>query len=74
MAPLPMRKLGQGFEVSCLGLGLMGMTALYSTNPVPPSDCIATIRRAIERGCTFFDTAELVSFYQGSRPLTRGLT
>ncbi|KAL4859186.1 putative aldo-keto reductase 2 [Chlorella vulgaris] len=59
MAPLPMRKLGQGFEVSCLGLGLMGMTALYSTNPVPPTDCIATIRRAIERGCTFFDTAEL---------------
>lgn len=42
-----------------MGLGLMGMTAFYSTDPVPSSDCIATIRRAIERGCTFFDTAEL---------------
>lgn len=38
----------------------MGMTAFYAgSNPVSKEECVATIKRAIELGCTMFDTAEL---------------
>jgi aryl-alcohol dehydrogenase-like predicted oxidoreductase len=52
------RKLGQNLEVSALGLGCMGMSFGYG----PPADrreMIALIRSAVERGVTFFDTAEV---------------
>jgi aryl-alcohol dehydrogenase-like predicted oxidoreductase len=53
------RKLGtSGLEVSALGLGCMGMSFGYG----PAADrceMIALIRRAVERGVTFFDTAEV---------------
>lgn len=55
---IPKRKLGQGLEVSALGLGCMGMSWGYG----PASDkqeMIALIRHAVERGVTFFDTAEI---------------
>ena len=52
------RKLGrQGLEVSAIGLGCMGMSFGYG----PPADkaaMIKLIRSAVERGVTFFDTAE----------------
>lgn len=52
------RKLGNsGLEVSALGLGCMGMSSAYG----PAADkqqMIALIRAAVERGVTFFDTAE----------------
>src|ERR1041384_5343203 len=52
------RKLGNGkLEVSALGLGCMGMSHGYG----PPRDrqeMISLIRSAVERGITFFDTAE----------------
>jgi aryl-alcohol dehydrogenase-like predicted oxidoreductase len=51
------RKLGsQGLEVSVIGLGCMGMSQSYG--PADESESIATLHRAIELGCTFFDTAE----------------
>jgi len=53
------RKLGnRGLEVSALGLGCMGMSQSYG---VPPDKqaMIALIRTAVERGVTFFDTAEI---------------
>lgn len=53
------RKLGNSsLEVSALGLGCMGMSSAYG----PPKDkqnMIALIRSAIDRGVTFFDTAEV---------------
>src|SRR5579863_2425369 len=53
------RKLGKtGLEVSALGLGCMGMSFSYG----PPKDkreMTALIRAAVERGITFFDTAEV---------------
>ncbi len=53
------RKLGNsGLEVSALGLGCMGMSFSYG----PPKDrqeMIALLRAAVERGITFFDTAEI---------------
>ena len=52
------RKLGNsGLEVSALGLGCMGMSANYGTPP-DRQEMIALIRSAVERGITFFDTAE----------------
>src|SRR5438477_2684910 len=53
------RKLGKSnLEVSALGLGCMGMSWSYG----PPKDkqqMISLIRAAVERGVTFFDTAEV---------------
>ena len=53
------RKLGKsGLEVSALGLGCMGMSFGYG----PPMDkhaAISLIRAAVDRGVTFFDTAEV---------------
>jgi aryl-alcohol dehydrogenase-like predicted oxidoreductase len=53
------RRLGKnGLEVSGIGLGCMGMSWSYG----PPKDkheMIALIRAAVERGITFFDTAEV---------------
>jgi aryl-alcohol dehydrogenase-like predicted oxidoreductase len=53
------RKLGNsGLEVSALGLGCMGMSFGLG-QPTDPKDGIALIRAAVERGVTFFDTAEV---------------
>jgi aryl-alcohol dehydrogenase-like predicted oxidoreductase len=53
------RKLGNSnLEVSALGLGCMGMTFSYAPFP-EKKDSIALIRAAVERGVTFFDTAEV---------------
>ncbi|HTT84364.1 MAG TPA: aldo/keto reductase [Rhizomicrobium sp.] len=55
---LPRRKLGrQGLEVSALGLGCMGMSQSYGSGD--DRESIATIHRALELGCDFFDTAEV---------------
>jgi aryl-alcohol dehydrogenase-like predicted oxidoreductase len=57
------RKLGNsGLEVSAIGLGCMGMSFSYG----PPKDkqqMISLIRAAVERGVTFFDTAEVYGPY-----------
>jgi aryl-alcohol dehydrogenase-like predicted oxidoreductase len=53
------RKLGKSnLEVSALGLGCMGLSFGYGP-PVDKTDGIALIRAAVERGVTFFDTAEV---------------
>jgi len=52
------RKLGKsGLEVSALGLGCMGMSVNYGPAP-DKQEMIDLIRAAVERGITFFDTAE----------------
>ena len=53
------RILGKsGLEVSALGLGCMGMSFSYGP-PKDKQEMIALIRSAVERGVTFFDTAEV---------------
>lgn len=53
------RKLGNGgLEVSAIGLGCMGMTFSYGPPP-DRKDMIALLRTAVDRGVTFFDTAEV---------------
>jgi aryl-alcohol dehydrogenase-like predicted oxidoreductase len=52
------RTLGQGLEVSAIGLGCMGMSQSYGVIP-DRADMIPVIRAAVDRGVTFFDTAEI---------------
>jgi len=52
------RTLGQGLRVSAIGYGCLGLSQSYL--PVPTrAEGIALIRAAVDRGVTFFDTAEL---------------
>lgn len=58
MAVMKKRRLGNsGLEVSAIGLGCMGMTSGYGA-PGSRQEMIALLRAAVERGVTFFDTAE----------------
>jgi aryl-alcohol dehydrogenase-like predicted oxidoreductase len=53
------RKLGRGgLEVSAIGFGAMGMSQSYGP-PGPREESIRVLRAAVERGVTFFDTAEV---------------
>ena len=57
------RKLGNSnLEVSAIGLGCMGMSFSYGP-PKDKQEMIALIRAAVERGITFFDTAEVYGPY-----------
>jgi aryl-alcohol dehydrogenase-like predicted oxidoreductase len=56
---MPTRTLGNnGLEVSALGLGCMGMSYSYGMAP-DRSEMISLLRAAVDRGVTFFDTAEV---------------
>ncbi|MGF0118362.1 aldo/keto reductase [Promicromonospora sp. Marseille-Q5078] len=57
------RTLGQGLEVSAIGLGAMGMSQSYGPNPGSRDDMIAVLRGAVDRGVTFVDTAEVYGPY-----------
>ncbi len=52
------RTLGGSLEVSAIGLGCMSMTSAYGP-AADKNDAIKLIRGAVERGVTFFDTAEV---------------
>ncbi len=52
------RKLGKNLEVSAIGLGCMGMSSSYGP-PKDKQEMISLLRAAVERGITFFDTAEV---------------
>ena len=57
--PMQKRKLGKSnLEVSAIGLGCMGMSFGYGP-AVDKQEVISLIRAAVERGVTFFDTAEV---------------
>lgn len=53
------RTLGQGLQVSALGLGCMGMSQSYGPNPGDRDEMVAVLRGAVEEGVTLFDTAEV---------------
>ncbi|MFI7226521.1 aldo/keto reductase [Nonomuraea angiospora] len=61
------RTLGRDLEVSAIGLGCMGMSQSYGPNPGSRQEMIALIREAVERGVTFFDTAEVYGPFHNER-------
>jgi aryl-alcohol dehydrogenase-like predicted oxidoreductase len=66
------RKLGPGLEVSALGLGCMGLSFAYG----PATDkqqAITLLRTAVDRGVTFFDTAEIYGPYSNEELLGEAL-
>ncbi|HTS27966.1 MAG TPA: aldo/keto reductase [Bryobacteraceae bacterium] len=67
------RKLGQsGLEVSALGLGCMGMSFSYGP-PKDKQEMITLLRTAVERGITFFDTAEVYGPFLNEELVGEGL-
>ncbi len=57
--PIPIRTLGSsGLKVSAIGLGCMSTTGAYSVSP-DKAEMIDLLRAAVERGVTFFDTAQV---------------
>ncbi len=51
------RNLGQGLEVSALGLGCMGMSDFYGDRD--DTESLATLERALELGVSFWDTSDI---------------
>ncbi|MCB8879343.1 aldo/keto reductase [Acidisoma cellulosilytica] len=66
------RILGNGLEVSALGLGCMSMSALYGP-PADIAEMIKLIRDAHEQGVTMFDTAESYGPFTNERLLGEAL-
>src|SRR6516165_6181249 len=68
------RKLGKSnLEVSAIGLGCMGMSFGYGP-PMEKQAGIALIRAAVERGVTFFDTAEVYGSFTNEKLVGEALT
>jgi aryl-alcohol dehydrogenase-like predicted oxidoreductase len=65
------RRLGQGLEVSELGLGCMGMSEFYGTADERQGS--ATIDRALELGITFFDTSDAYGPFTNEHLVGRAL-
>jgi len=67
------RKLGKnGLEVSAIGLGCMGMSSGYGP-PKDKQEMISLLRAAVERGVTFFDTAEVYGPFTNEELVGEGL-
>ncbi|MBF0504510.1 MAG: aldo/keto reductase [Candidatus Omnitrophica bacterium] len=70
---MKIRKLGKsGLEVSSLGLGCMGMSFSYGP-PKDKQEMISLLHSAVERGVTFFDTAEVYGPYTNEELLGEAL-
>jgi aryl-alcohol dehydrogenase-like predicted oxidoreductase len=68
------RKLGKGnLEVSALGLGCMGMSFSYGA-PKDKKEMISLLHAAVDRGVTFFDTAEVYGPYTNEELLGEALS
>jgi len=68
------RKLGNSsLEVSAIGLGCMGMSFSYGP-PKDKQEMISLLRAAVERGVTFFDTAEVYGPFTNEELVGEGLS
>jgi aryl-alcohol dehydrogenase-like predicted oxidoreductase len=70
---MKMRELGRsGLSVSAIGLGCMGISFSYGTK-LAKHDGVALIRAAVERGVTFFDTAEVYGPFENEEVVGEAL-
>ena len=65
------RKLGN-LEVSAIGLGCMGFTHAYGEGP-EEKEGIRLVHFAFERGCNFFDTAEMYGYFSNEKFVGKAL-
>lgn len=67
------RELGRsGLEVSAIGLGCMGISSSYATQ-LSKDEGVMLIRNAVERGITFFDTAEVYGPFENEKVVGEAL-
>lgn len=66
------RTLGQGLEVSAIGLGCMSLSGAYG-QALSMDEAETFLRGAFDRGVTFFDTAEVYGPFLNEQQLGRGL-
>ena len=66
------RTLGPGLDVSAIGLGCMGMSQSYL--PIPDrKEMLSLLRAAVDRGVTFFDTAQVYGPFVNEELVGEGL-
>jgi len=65
------RTLGQGLEVSAVGLGCMGMSEFYGAGD--EEEALATIRSALDIGVTFLDTADMYGPFTNEKLIARAI-
>ncbi|KAK9704403.1 hypothetical protein K7432_010214, partial [Basidiobolus ranarum] len=71
-SPFPKRKLGKnGPEVSALGLGCMGMSEFYGS--ADEKESLEVLNKAIDLGCTFWDTADMYGTGENEKLLSKVL-
>ncbi|KAI9205405.1 aldo/keto reductase [Polychytrium aggregatum] len=72
ISKIPTRALGRnGPQVSCLGLGCMGMSEFYGASSEEES--LQVLNRAIDLGCTFWDTADVYGLGENEKLLAKVL-
>jgi aryl-alcohol dehydrogenase-like predicted oxidoreductase len=70
---MEIRNLGsQGLRVSALGFGCMGLSYAYGPGPAE-QDAIGLLRRAVELGVNFFDTAEVYGPFENEKLVGKAL-
>ncbi|MET8685099.1 aldo/keto reductase [Streptomyces sp. NPDC004732] len=69
-SPLPTRRLGE-LAVPAQGLGCLSMSSFYAR--ADPAEALATVHRAIDRGVTLLDTADVQGLGEGERFLGRAV-
>jgi aryl-alcohol dehydrogenase-like predicted oxidoreductase len=65
------RTLGQGLEVSAIGLGCMGMSEFYGARD--EQEALETIHRALDLGVTFLDTADMYGPFTNEKLIARAI-
>jgi len=66
------KRMLRDLEVSAIGMGCMGFTHAYGEGPTE-AEGIRLVHKAFEMGCTFFDTAEMYSYFKNEEFVGKAL-